>query len=145
MNLSLKGKNAVVCGSTQGIGFASAIELSLLGANCILVARNKTTLESALAQLDVSSGQKHSYAIADFSNTDDVKKMINEIITDNTVHILVNNTGGPASGPITEATEEAFLATFNQHLICNHILTKAVYPSMKKEAMAGSSILYQHQ
>lgn len=49
------------------------------------------------------------------------------------VHILINNTGGPAAGPIIDATEEAFLNTFNQHLICNHILTKAVVPSMKKK------------
>ena len=48
------------------------------------------------------------------------------------VHILINNTGGPAAGPVIEASEEAFLQTFNQHLICNHILTKAVVPSMKQ-------------
>lgn len=132
MNVSLQGKTAIVCGSTQGIGLASAIELAQLGANCILVARNKTALETALAQLDISSGQRHSYAVADFSKTDDVKKMIAAIVSEKTVHILVNNTGGPASGPITDATEEAFLAAFNQHVICNHILTKAVMPSMKE-------------
>lgn len=132
MNLSLKGKTAIVCGSTQGIGLASAIELAQLGANCILVARNKTTLEAALIQLDTSSGQQHSYAVADFNNTEDVRKMITAVVASHRVQILVNNTGGPASGPITEATEEAFLAAFNQHIICNHILTKAVMPSMKE-------------
>jgi 3-oxoacyl-[acyl-carrier protein] reductase len=49
------------------------------------------------------------------------------------VHILINNTGGPAGGAIIDAKEEDFVNTFNQHLICNHILTKAVVPSMKKE------------
>lgn len=133
MNVSLKGKTAIVCGSTQGIGLASAIELSQLGATCILVARNEQTLKLALTRLSVSDDQQHSYAVADFSNTDDVRRMINDIVAKNDVQILVNNTGGPASGPITEASEEAFLAAFNQHLICNHLLTKAVIPSMKKE------------
>ena len=44
MNLSLEGRNAVVCGSTQGIGYAVAEELALLGANCTLIARNEESL-----------------------------------------------------------------------------------------------------
>ena len=131
MNLSLKGKNAVVCGSTQGIGFATAIELALLGANCTLFARNETSLQEAIKKLDISSGQEHNYLVADFSNTENVKTVIEKYVAQHAVHILINNSGGPSSGPITEATEEAFLNTFNQHLICNHILTKAVIPSMK--------------
>ena len=45
MNLDLKNKNAIVCGSTQGIGEASAIELAKLGANIMLVARNENKLK----------------------------------------------------------------------------------------------------
>ncbi|MEO8403958.1 MAG: SDR family NAD(P)-dependent oxidoreductase, partial [Chitinophagaceae bacterium] len=44
MNLSLKNKQAIICGSTQGIGLAIANELALAGADCILMARNKETL-----------------------------------------------------------------------------------------------------
>lgn len=131
MNLSLRDKNAVICGSNQGIGLATAIELSLLGANCTLMARNEAALTEALKQLDVSVGQKHNIALADFSNPTSVRSTIETIVTNQLIHILINNTGGPAGGPITEAIEEAFLNTFNQHLICNHILTKAVLPGMK--------------
>ena len=46
MNLNLQNKNALVCGSSQGLGLASAIELSLLGANVILFARNEKKLKS---------------------------------------------------------------------------------------------------
>ena len=46
MDLSLHGKTAVICGSSQGLGLASARELALLGANCILIARNKEKLEN---------------------------------------------------------------------------------------------------
>ena len=133
MNLSLEGKNAVVCGSTQGIGYAVAEELALLGANCTLVARNEESLKEAVHNLDIALRQQHNYLVADFGKTDEVKKVIHDHVAKHPVHILINNTGGPAAGPIIEATEEAFLNTFNQHLICNHILTKAVVPSMKKE------------
>jgi 3-oxoacyl-[acyl-carrier protein] reductase len=133
MNLSLEGKNAVICGSTQGIGLAIAEELALLGANCTLLARNEDALKEAIHLLDVSLRQQHNYIVADFSKPDEVRNVISGHVSKRPVHILINNTGGPAGGPITEATEEAFLNTFNQHLICNHILAKAVIPSMKKE------------
>jgi 3-oxoacyl-[acyl-carrier protein] reductase len=133
MNLLLKGKNAVVCGSTQGIGLAIAKELALLGADCTLIARNETALKEVIRDLDTSLGQRHDFLIADFSKPDDVRKTIEEHVKEHTVHILINNTGGPPAGMIIEAKEEEFLNAFNQHLVCNHILTKAVVPSMKKE------------
>jgi 3-oxoacyl-[acyl-carrier protein] reductase len=133
MNLSLEEKNAIICGSTQGIGLAIAEELAVLGANCILIARNEEALQNAVLKLDTQLRQQHGYLVADFSKPDVLKKVIEEYVSNNTVHILINNSGGPAAGPIIDATEEAFLNTFNQHLICNHILTQAVVPSMKKE------------
>jgi 3-oxoacyl-[acyl-carrier protein] reductase len=133
MNLSLEGKNAIVCGSTQGIGLAIAEELSMLGANCTLMARNEEALKQAVINLDTMLRQEHNYLVADFSKPEEVKKVIEEYVKDHTVHILVNNTGGPLAGMIADAKEEDFLKAFNQHLICNHILTKAVIPSMKKE------------
>jgi len=133
MNLSLEGKNAVICGSTQGIGLAIAEELAFLGASCTLIARNEEALQKAIQHLDIALRQKHSYLVADFSKPETVNKAIESHVKNNPVHILVNNSGGPPAGPIIEATEEAFLNAFNQHLVCNHILTKAVVPSMKKE------------
>lgn len=133
MNLSLEDKNAIICGSTQGIGFAIAEELAQLGANCTLIARNEEALQKAILNLNTSLRQKHGYLVADFNKPEDVKKVIKDHVSNNSVHILINNSGGPAAGPIIDAKEDAFLNTFNQHLICNHILTQAVVPSMKKE------------
>jgi len=132
MNLSLEGKLAVVCGSTQGIGLAIAEELALLGANCILMARNEASLKEAISKLDSSNRQLHEYRVADFSKSNQVKNEIEEIVAAQTVHILVNNTGGPPAGPIFTAKEEEFLNAFQQHVICNHILTQAVVPGMKE-------------
>jgi len=133
MNLSLEGKYAVVCGSTQGIGLAVAEELALMGASCTLVARNESALQSALRHLDTSLRQQHGYLVADFSQPEQLKKVIQSHTASHPVHILINNTGGPPAGPVIDATEEAFINTFNQHLVCNHLLTQAVVPSMKKE------------
>jgi 3-oxoacyl-[acyl-carrier protein] reductase len=132
MNLSLEEKTAVVCGSTQGIGLAIAEELALLGANCILVARNETALREAIQKLDIASRQLHSYKVADFSKPKQVENVIREIVAAQTVHILINNTGGPRPGPVIDATEDEFISAFNQHLICNHLLAKAVVPGMKE-------------
>lgn len=132
MNISLEGKKALICGSTQGIGLATAVELSILGANCVLMARNETALQDALQKLDTSKSGQHSYLIADFSKPHEVKEVIEAYTKENAIHIVINNTGGPKAGPIVEAEEEAFRVAFNQHVICNQIITKAVIPAMKQ-------------
>lgn len=131
MNLNLTNKTAVVCGSSQGIGFAAAQELAQLGANCVLMARNEDSLKEAIKHLDTSKSQQHKYLIANFDEPQTVQAAIEKFVENNTVHILVNNSGGPNAGAITTATEDEFLNTFNRHLICNHILAKACIPSMK--------------
>ncbi len=132
MNLSLEGKWALVCGSTQGIGLAIAEELASLGANCILMARNEGALKEAIEKLEISDRQLHEYRVADFSKPEQVRNEINELVAAQTIHILINNTGGPPAGAAFDAKEEEFLNAFNQHLICNHILVKAVVPGMKE-------------
>ena len=81
--------------------------------------------------MDTGNRQLHFYKVADFTNPDQVRAVIDETVSKQTVHILINNTGGPAPGPILDAKEEEFLNAFNQHLVCNHILVKAVVPGMK--------------
>lgn len=134
MNIDLKNKNAVVCGSSSGLGLASAVELSRLGANVILLARNEIKLKSAIAKLDAQQGQKHRYAVADFTQPQQVKETITKIVSETPVHILINNTGGPAGGQILDASSEDFLNALNSHLICNQILVQAVVPGMKEAA-----------
>jgi len=131
MNLSLQGKTALICGSTQGIGLAIAKEIALLGADCILMARNQNSLQEAKSLLDTKQGQVHQTFVADFSHTDSVLQAIAEIQKNNTIHILVNNTGGPPSGPITKASASDFLSAFNLHLINNHNLVMHVLEGMR--------------
>ena len=74
MNISLKNKNAIVCGSTQGIGEASAIALSKLGANITLIARNENKLLDVLNELDTTKGQTHGFLCIDFRSPENLKK-----------------------------------------------------------------------
>jgi 3-oxoacyl-[acyl-carrier protein] reductase len=130
MNLNLKGKSALVCGSSQGIGLASAQELALLGADVTLLARNEETLREALATLDTSQGQQHKVLVADFTDNQAVKDMAE---ANNQHHILINNTGGPPGGQAINADESEFLQAFTNHLINNQILAKALVPYMTAE------------
>ncbi len=133
MNLSLQDKNALVCGSTQGIGFSIAKELALLGANCTLIARNEISLQNAINELDTSRQQKHQYLIADFSDTENVKEVITAFARQHTIHVLINNTGGPPAGKITDAQGADFISALNLHLINNHNIATALLEGMKIE------------
>lgn len=134
MNISLKGKNAIVCGSTQGIGKAVAIELAVNGANIILIARDENKLNEVKYTLVQQGKQHHNYIVADFNYPELLSEIIDKYVSSNPpVHILVNNTGGPKSGDILKADITEFENAFKNHLICNHILAQAVVEGMKSE------------
>tara|TARA_B100001123_G_scaffold380083_1_gene449465 strand:+ start:65 stop:865 length:801 start_codon:yes stop_codon:yes gene_type:complete len=134
LTTSLHGLNALVCGATSGIGKATANEFAELGANVTLFARNKTKVEDTLALLHSSDCQSHQYLLGDFDNPQGIEGTIkNHMDSGNQYHILINNTGGPKGGPITDANADEFLQGFNRHLICNHILLQSLYEGMKKK------------
>ena len=132
MNLDLNNKYALVCGSTQGIGKATAIALAEEGVNVTLIARNEEKLQQVLSELP--QHRQHDYIIADFSNPEDLKQKVMDYISKHHgFHILINNTGGPKAGTIIDAELDEFENAFNQHLKCNHVLAQAVIPFMKTE------------
>lgn len=129
MQITLYGKTALVAGSTQGIGKAIALEFAKAGANVILLARNENKLQEVIKELDSTQNQSHSYLVADFTQPHTLEGALQKL--EQTVHILVNNTGGPAAGKIVDAEQLAFLQAFQAHLICNHILVQKVVEGMK--------------
>ncbi len=135
MDISLKNKRAFVCGSTQGIGRAVALELASSGAEIVLLARNEESLERVKNELDTTQNQRHDFIVADFSKPDELKASVAEYLKINPspVHILINNTGGPPAGRAIDAQAEEFLAAFQTHLICNQILVQALVERMKSE------------
>lgn len=133
MNLSLHNKRALVCGSTQGIGKACALELAELGASVTLLARNEEQLRAVRDLLPRGHGQLHEYLAADFSQPASLRDALQRLDLRTPCHILVNNTGGPKGGPIVDAQLDEFRAAFEMHLICNHMLVQALVPHMKRD------------
>ncbi|RPI19601.1 MAG: SDR family oxidoreductase [Ignavibacteriae bacterium] len=134
MNISLEGKNAIVCGSTQGIGKAIALQFASSGANVTLIARNEVALRNVLRELAASKIQNHNIIVADFSEPETLRLKLNNYVTENPpVHILVNNSGGPKGGDIVAAGTDEFIKTFRNHIVCNQILVQSLIEGMKAE------------
>lgn len=134
MNLDLMNKTALVCGASQGLGLACATELALLGTNVIVVSRSEDKLRAAVKQLDTSKGQKHQFLVLDLAEPEAVKQTVQSfLIKGNTIQILVNNAGGPPSGPMIDTDATKIEKAFRTHVISSHILAQLVVPGMIKE------------
>jgi 3-oxoacyl-[acyl-carrier protein] reductase len=132
MHLDLTGKHALVCGGSQGIGHAAAIELAKLGADVTLLARSREPLERALAALPhVHAAQTHATIAADMSEHEALRAKVEATVDAHPVQILVNNTGGPPGGPAHTAALDDFRSAFNQHLIAAQIVLQAVLSGMR--------------
>lgn len=132
--ISLSGRRALVAGSTQGIGRASAEALARIGAEVVLLARNGDQLRNVRDALPPPSHGAHGFIVADFADPGVVRNAVAGYLKDHPpFHVLVNNTGGPPAGPAFEATEEAFRAAFTMHLLCNQALVQTVVPGMRAE------------
>ncbi len=131
METSLVGKHALVCGASQGIGRAIALEFARLGASVTVLARDELKLRSALAELDHSHGQQHHVLVANMADTQAFAQCLQGNVIP-VVDILVNNTGGPPPGLAHEAEPESFAEAFRLHLVSYQTLVRAVVPGMKQ-------------
>jgi 3-oxoacyl-[acyl-carrier protein] reductase len=132
MHLNLTGKNALVCGSTSGIGKSAAVLLAQAGASVTLLARNADKAAMIVADLAQQPGQNHNYLIADLSSELSLKACLDSsTFKERIFHILVNNNGGPPAGPIVDASLPDFLSALQGHLFANHLLVQAVLAGMK--------------
>lgn len=131
MNLQLKGKHAFVGGGSAGLGLASALELSLLGASVTITGRNKETLLTALESLDKSKDQQHQYLVLDFSDPVSMSVAVKSFAAANNISILVNNTGGPAPGRAIEKAPDEYTRAFEYMLSAFMIQVSAFTPYMK--------------
>lgn len=132
MITDLSGKRALVCGASAGIGRACAFELALLGASVVAVARNAETLRSAVEHLPSREPARHEFLACDLSRHAEARRAVESLLVRaGPVHILVNNTGGPAPGAAIDTPPEAFAAGFESLLLAPHALAQACVPGMK--------------
>jgi len=134
MTYSLVGKKALVCGSTQGIGRACALEMALQGAEVTLMARREDGLRKVQEELSTDHGQTHGCVVADFADWQQVRDRLQEFLgAGGPIHILLNNTGGPPAGSLLDAVPEDLVKAFSQHILCNEVLVQATVPGMRAE------------
>lgn len=132
MDLNLSGKTALVCGGSKGLGYGTALELAKLNCKIILLARSEALLKEGTEKLNKINDLSNSYVIADMLDPDSFTKSISNLLTKESIHILINNTGGPSGGLIQNATAAQLLKGFKMHIIASQTLTQLILPSMKE-------------
>jgi 3-oxoacyl-[acyl-carrier protein] reductase len=132
MKISFKNRNALVGGSTQGLGKAIALQLADCGANVTLMARNEDKLKKVLQELNTESGQKHNCVEVDFYNLEGFKKTVSGFLKNHTIHILINNTNGPEAGGILEKNLPDYQRAFDLLFQTVCFTTLEVLPAMQK-------------
>jgi 3-oxoacyl-[acyl-carrier protein] reductase len=134
MDMNLTGKHALVCGASQGIGLASAIELAKLGADVTLLARREDVLKQLAAELPhINDFQQHDWIAVDGRDTLALHEKAQALVSAHPVHILFNNCVGPPPGSVRGASEQAFLDAYRAHLLANQALTEVVLPGMLRD------------
>lgn len=132
MDLGLKGKNAAISGSSQGIGNAIAMALAAEGCNIAFSGRNEERLAKAVAEAK-AKGVKAVGIKCDFSNRAGCEKFIEEAVAGlGGLDILVNNVGGMVPGTLDGLTEEQWSTVLNTNLMAYVWSTRAAIPHLKK-------------
>lgn len=131
MDLDLRGRHALVCGASAGIGRALAMELAAMGARITLLARHPEPLDQALHALPSATTQAHARHALDLADSAALQALIDGPLAARDVDILVNNSGGPPGGRVIDAPLEAFEHAFAPHLLASHRLVQALVPGMR--------------
>lgn len=127
----LDGRHALVCGASAGIGRAGALALATAGARVTCLARNREALESLMPKLRQVGAPAAGYIAVDHDDRPALRDAITGLLrADGSVHILINNSGGPPPGDILDADELAFLRAFGRHVLVNHLLVQLALPGM---------------
>ena len=128
---SLEGFHALVCGASSGIGRAVAHTLADRGARVTALARRREELETLVSELEQDVAADPDYCVADLEQREGLEAEIEALLDDRgPIHILVNNSGGPPSGPLLHATEKDFNLAFGRHVLGAHLLVRMLLPGM---------------
>ncbi|MCM3441743.1 SDR family oxidoreductase [Metabacillus halosaccharovorans] len=147
MDLNLKGKNALVIASSQGLGKAIAEKLFEQGANVMITSRDQAKLEKIKAELErKKSPARIIYQTCDIKNKLEIESLVAKTVTDlGSIDLLVNNAGGPPAGTFEQMTDEDWQHSFELNLLSYIRMIRAVLPHMKQNGgkivnIASSSV-----
>ena len=127
---SLAGRHALVCGASAGIGRATAAALAKHGAHVTALARSEGALRTLCTEIEDAGGSA-SHLVANLDDREYLCDAVAALLAERgPVHILINNSGGPPSGPLLHATEADLILPFGRHVLASHLLTQLIAPGM---------------
>ena len=134
MDLHLKSKIALVNASSKGLGKAAAKSLAKEGATVIICSRNKNDLEKTASEIHQLTGSEVVPIVTDVSNANDITELFEKIKKQfGTLHILVNNAGGPPTGDILKMSDEEWAKGYELTLMSMIRLSREALPLMIKQ------------
>jgi len=131
LDLGLKGRSALVCGASQGLGLASAQALAREGARVALVARRKDKVEEAARAIAQAHGVETVALVADLVEPDACERVVREAEARfGGLDVLVANAGGPPTGAIDEVDDATWRRAFELTFLTTVRLARAAAPGM---------------
>ncbi|MFA5664760.1 MAG: SDR family oxidoreductase [Burkholderiaceae bacterium] len=127
MDLGLKGKWAVVCAASKGLGYACARALAGEGVGIVLVARTESTLRASAERIHAETGQRVIPVAADITTE---QGRAEALAAAPQVDILVNNAGGPPTGDFLDFSREDWLAALNNNMLSHLEMIRGVIRPM---------------
>ncbi|EAP76368.1 SDR family oxidoreductase [Roseovarius nubinhibens] len=127
MDLGLKGKRALVCASSKGLGLGCARALAGEGVDLVMNARGAEALEASAQAIRDEFGVKVVAVAADITTEEGREKVLKEA---EGVDILVNNAGGPPPGMWTDWDRDDFIKALDANMLAPIALIKALVPAM---------------
>lgn len=132
MNFDIKGKVAIVGGSSKGLGKACAVALAKEGANIVLCARNEEALQQTKSEIE-SLGVDVLALSVDMTSAEENRRVVDETIRKfGRIDILINNSGGPKPGTFRDVSEQDLDEAYNAVLKYNIRMIKLCLPFMEK-------------
>jgi 3-oxoacyl-[acyl-carrier protein] reductase len=128
MDLGIKGRKAIVCASSQGLGLACALALAREGALVTINGRDEGRLLTAQATIKEATGVTVAYTVADINTPEGRETLLASVPEPD---ILVNNNAGPNPGKIADWSHADWLAAVEANMLAPIMLIKAVTPGMK--------------
>ena len=133
MDLGLEGKIAVVAGASKGLGRAVALGLAREGVSLAICARGEEQLSAAATAIAGETGATVWTRPTDVSSPEETRLFVQEAASHyGTIHILVNNAGGPPSATFLELTDDLWQQAVQLNLLSAVQLARAAVPHMQK-------------
>jgi 3-oxoacyl-[acyl-carrier protein] reductase len=127
MDLGIKGKNAIVCAASKGLGKGCAVALGREGVNLTIVARGREALEATAEEIRKASGVKVNAIAADITTAEGRKAVL---AASPAPDILVNNAGGPPAGDFRDFSREDWMKAVDANMITPIELIRATVDGM---------------